>query len=159
VLEDLMPLAEAKNIDIGIEGSQDAEVRVNEMDIVAIVKNLVDNAIRYTPDNGRIDLLLEKTVNHALMRIRDDGPGIPLIERERIFDPFYRTLGNEQTGSGLGLSIVATVIARIGAEIRLDFSDPLAQTGLTVTVSIPIEPGFSIDTRIDKPLRAMTIAQ
>jgi two-component system OmpR family sensor kinase len=52
VLEDLMPLAEAKHIDIGVEGTQDAEVWASELDMIAVVKNLVDNAIRYTPEGG-----------------------------------------------------------------------------------------------------------
>jgi two-component system OmpR family sensor kinase len=56
VLEDLMPLAEAKHIDIGVEGTQDAEVWASELDMIALVKNLVDNAIRYTPEGGRVDL-------------------------------------------------------------------------------------------------------
>jgi signal transduction histidine kinase len=56
VLEDLMPLAEAKHIDIGVEGTLDAEVWASELDMIAVVKNLVDNAIRYTPEGGRVDL-------------------------------------------------------------------------------------------------------
>ncbi|WP_196798234.1 sensor histidine kinase, partial [Burkholderia vietnamiensis] len=65
------------------------------------------------------------------------GPGIPLAERHRVFDPFYRTLGSEQIGSGLGLSIVQAIAHRIGAEIRLDFVDE-TQTGLSVAVIVPM---------------------
>jgi signal transduction histidine kinase len=57
VLEDLMPLAEAKHIDIGVEGTQDAEVWASELDMIALVKNLVDNAIRYTPEEGGLIFL------------------------------------------------------------------------------------------------------
>lgn len=141
VLEDLMPLAEAKHIDIGVEGTQNAEVWVSEPDLIAVVRNLVDNAIRYTPEGGQVDLSVNVSGGKARLRIQDNGPGIPLDERDRVFDPFYRTLGSEQIGSGLGLSIVQTIAHRIGAEIRLDFSDLARQTGLSVTVRLPsVEP-------------------
>lgn len=137
VLEDLMPLAEVKRIDIGVEGTQDAEVRVSELDMIAVVKNLVDNAIRYTPEGGRVDLSVKVLEGKAALRIQDTGPGIAPAERDRVFDPFYRTLGSEQIGSGLGLSIVRTIADRIGAELSLEFSDRTRQTGLAVTVLIP----------------------
>lgn len=143
VLEDLMPLAEAKHIDIGVEGPQDEFVWVNELDVVAVVKNLVDNAIRYTPQGGRVDLSVSLTPGYVVLRIQDTGPGIPLAERARVFDPFYRALGSEQIGSGLGLSIVQTVANRIGAKIRLDFADAVNQTGLSAVVLIPIDGTYS----------------
>lgn len=138
VLEDLMPLAEAKHIDIGVEGTQDARVWASQLDLLTIVKNLVDNAIRYTPEGGRVDLSVGVSEGKVVLRIQDSGPGIPLAERDRVFDPFYRTLGSEQIGSGLGLSIVQTIANRIGAEIRLDFSDQEKQTGLNVAVIAPM---------------------
>jgi two-component system OmpR family sensor kinase len=137
VLEDLMPLAEAKHIDIGLEGMQDAEVWVSEMDMIALVKNLIDNAIRYTPQGGRVDLSVRVSEGSAVLRIQDNGPGISLAERDRVFDPFYRTLGSKQIGSGLGLSIVQTIVDRIRAGIRLDVADVDKQTGLVVTVHFP----------------------
>lgn len=140
VLEDLMPLAETKHIDIGVEGAQDARVWVSELDMIAMVKNLVDNAIRYTPEGGRVDLSVSVTEGYAMLHIQDTGPGIPLAERERVFDPFYRPLGSEQLGSGLGLAIVRTIATRIGAEIRLGFADEVTQTGLSVAVLISSIP-------------------
>ena len=138
VLEDLMPLAEAKHIDIGVEGEQDAQLWVNELDLIAVVKNLVDNAIRYTPDGGKVDLSVTTQEGRAILRIQDSGPGIQVTERERVFDPFYRTLGSDQVGSGLGLSIVKAVTDRIGAEIQLGFSDEVAHSGLCVCVLVPL---------------------
>jgi len=138
VLEDLMPLAEAKHIDIGVEGTQDAEVWASEMDMIAVVKNLVDNAIRYTPEGGRVDLSVGVSAGKAVLGIQDSGPGISLEERSRVFDPFYRTSGSEQIGSGLGLSIVQTIANRIGAEIRLGFANESQQTGLNVFVIVPM---------------------
>jgi two-component system OmpR family sensor kinase len=138
VLEDLMSLAEAKRIDIGVDGDQDAQVVVSELDMLAVVKNLVDNAIRYTPEGGRIDLSVTPLEGCALLRIQDSGPGIALVERERVFDPFYRTLGSDQVGSGLGLSIVKTISDRIGAEIQLGFTDVMNGSGLCVCILIPL---------------------
>ncbi|MYM96420.1 ATP-binding protein [Duganella vulcania] len=138
VLEDLMPLAEAKHIDIGVEGEQDAQLWVNEVDVIAVVKNLVDNAIRYTPDGGRVDLSVTTGEGRAILRIQDSGPGIQVVERERVFDPFYRTLGSDQVGSGLGLSIVKAVTDRIGAELQLGFSDEVRHSGLCVCVLVPL---------------------
>ncbi len=136
VLEDLMPLAEAKHIDIGVVEVKDAHVFVGELDLIAVVKNLVDNSIRYTPEGGRIDLGLTIKSPYAILQIKDSGPGIPIIERERVFDPFYRVLGNDEIGSGLGLSIVKTITDRIGAELHLGFADEETQSGLCVTVEM-----------------------
>ena len=136
VLEDLMPLAETKHIDVGVEGEQDAQVLVNEFDLIAVVKNLVDNAIRYTPEGGRVDLSVSTADRNATLQIKDSGPGIPAGERERVFDPFYRALGSNQAGSGLGLSIVKTISDRIGAEVRLAFSDEAKRSGLCVSVVV-----------------------
>lgn len=142
VLEDLLPLAENKLIDVGVEGEQEVQLWVNELDIYAVVKNLVDNAIRYTPDGGRIDLSVTTEESRAILRIQDSGPGIQVTERERVFDPFYRTLGTNQVGSGLGLSIVKAVTDRIGAEIQLGFSDEVAHSGFCVCVFVPLAKRF-----------------
>lgn len=80
VLEDLLPLAEAKRIDIGVEGSHDVQVLVSELDMIAVVKNLVDNAIRYTPSGGRIDRSVSTDAGQAVVTIDDNGPGIPRLD-------------------------------------------------------------------------------
>lgn len=136
VLEDLMPLAEARHIDIGVDGAEDAEVWALELDVTALVRNLVDNAIRYTPEGGRVDLSVRVANGLAELRIQDNGPGIPLGERDRVFDPFYRALGSEQIGSGLGLSIVQAIARRMGAHVRLEFADEKQQAGLAAIVLI-----------------------
>lgn len=134
VLEDLMPLAEARQIDIGVVGKQDARVWINELDLTAVIKNLVDNAIRYTPDGGKVDLSVTSMEGHATLKIQDSGPGIQVAERERVFDPFYRISGSDQIGSGLGLSIVKAILARNGAEIQLGFSDEVDRSGLCIYI-------------------------
>lgn len=134
VLEDLLPLAERKQLDIGVEGVEDVQVMINEMDLFTLIKNLVDNAIRYTPAGGKIDLSVEPIQNSACLQIRDSGPGIALDEQARIFDPFYRSLGSGETGSGLGLSIVKAIAERIGARIELGYTDSLNHSGLCVSL-------------------------
>jgi two-component system OmpR family sensor kinase len=141
VLEDLLPLAEAKGIDLGMQPGQDAHVTGSETDLTALVRNLVDNAIRYTPSGGRVDLVVAETEQHTLLQIEDSGPGIPAHERQRVLDPFYRVLGSQQTGSGLGLSIVKMVLERLNGRIELSDATKFAH-GLSVTVRLP-RPSFS----------------
>lgn len=137
VLEDLMPLAEAKGIDIGVISDWDAQVLANEMDLVTLVKNLVDNAIRYTPAGGHVDLSVSTTDGATTLVVEDNGPGIPEAEKERVFDPFYRVLGSNEVGSGLGLSIVQAISARIGAKVSLGPASNQSRSGLRVTVTFP----------------------
>lgn len=137
VLEGLMPLAEAKGIDIGVVSDSDACVLANEVDLITLVKNLVDNAIRYTPAGGRVDLSVLAANGVTTLVIEDNGPGIPEAERERVFDPFYRVLGSNEIGSGLGLSIVQTVSARVGAKVSLGYASDQLRTGLRVKVTFP----------------------
>ena len=138
VLEDLLPLAQAKRIDIGVVGVEDSQLWVSELDMIAVVRNLIDNAIRYTPAGGRIDLSVSTEQSRAVLQIQDSGPGIQFAERGRVFDPFYRTLGSDEVGSGLGLSIVKAVLERIGGEIELEFSDEARHSGLRVRVLVPV---------------------
>lgn len=135
VLEDLMPQAESKKIDLGVIGDADAEVTLREADLQSLVKNLIDNAIRYTPNGGRIDLSVMRNGPRVILQVDDNGPGIPEEERERVFDPFYRVLGNNEVGSGLGLSIVKTIAERIGASVVLKDANKGALPGLSVIVT------------------------
>jgi len=138
VLEDLIPLAEAKHIDMGVVGEQDAQVWVGESDLMAMVRNLVDNAIRYTPPGGTVDLSVRTEAACTVLQIKDSGPGIAAAQRERVFDPFYRILGSDQLGSGLGLSIVKAISDRIGAEVRLGYADDAQKSGLCASIRIPV---------------------
>ncbi|WP_019447725.1 ATP-binding protein [Cupriavidus sp. BIS7] len=137
VLEHLMPLADSRHIDIGVVGETDAQVLIREVDLIALMKNLVDNAIRYTPEHGRVDLSVEITADTVEMAVTDSGPGITAEERGRIFDPFYRIPGNEAPGSGLGLSIVSAIAERAGAVVTIGYADEAARHGTRVTVRVP----------------------
>jgi two-component system OmpR family sensor kinase len=151
VLEDLLLQAEAKAIDIGIEDGAEVRVTADEQDLLIVVRNLVDNAIRYTPAGGRIDLLATKTSGHVLLAVEDSGPGISAAERARVLDPFYRVGGSDQAGSGLGLSIVKAVVDRLGGRIELHSSSRF-DSGLRVSVELPAHgeeasPDFDLQPR------------
>ena len=141
VLEDLLPLAEQKHLDIGVEGSADVQLLINPMDLFTLIKNLVDNAIRYTPAGGTIDLCLAQTDTGVCLQVKDSGPGISVEEHDRVFDPFYRTLGSGETGSGLGLSIVRAIAERVGARVALGFTDETSRRGLCVSLWFPCARG------------------
>jgi two-component system OmpR family sensor kinase len=134
VLEDLMTLAHAKRIDLSVQAANDISVPIAEGELVAVIKNLVDNAVRYTPQGGCVELSVNLQGTDTVLQVRDSGPGIALAERGRVFDPFYRVLGTEEVGAGLGLSIVKSVVERRGGRINLDFADEEHQSGLCVTV-------------------------
>jgi two-component system, OmpR family, sensor kinase len=138
VIEDLIPLAEKKEIDLGVMCEMDILMTGNQTDLHTIIKNLVDNAIRYTPSNGTIDLDLTANLDDITIIVQDTGPGIPLEEQSRIFDPFYRILGNDAIGSGLGLSIVKTIVDRMHGSISINNIEKEGQiSGLIVAITLP----------------------
>ena len=119
ILEELHPLAAAKGQDIGIAVERNCEIYANETEIYTLIKTLADNAIRYTPASGQIDLGFDDNDTHLTLWVEDNGPGIPPEERRRVLDPFYRILGSEQQGTGLGLSIADTIAKRYGGKLIL----------------------------------------
>lgn len=133
VIQDLLPLAEEKQQDLGVAGSADPVFHADETAIYTLVKTLADNALRYTPSGGQVDLSAEETDRHLILRIEDNGPGIPAGERGRVFDPFYRILGSGEQGTGLGLPIARAVAERYGGRIELADS-PRFGRGLLVSV-------------------------
>ena len=136
VLEDLMPSAEAKSIDVEVDSERSAIFTGQLFDALMLIKNLADNAIRYTPAGGRLFLRARQEGRVLVVQVEDSGPGIPEHEMERIFDPFYRILGNGESGSGLGLAIVKTLADRNNASLAFvnRKTDSGAHAGLSVTV-------------------------
>jgi signal transduction histidine kinase len=135
VIQDLLPLAQNKGQDFGVSSDFDASLFANETDLYIIIKTLCDNALRYTPENGQIDLSLSETETAWIIHIEDNGTGIPEHERTRVFDPFYRILGSEQEGSGLGLPIALAMAQHYGGKIELHHSRQFPQ-GLWVQVHL-----------------------
>lgn len=115
----LFPLAERKHIDLGMMRDDKALIVSNADDLRILFNNLLDNAIRYIPEGGRIDISLINTGTHAIVEIADNGPGIPEHLLPRVFDRFVRASGQETGGSGIGLSIVQAIATRESAEIVL----------------------------------------
>jgi two-component system sensor histidine kinase TctE len=113
------PLARAKHIDIGFDAPDAAHFVRGHTDLLReLVSNLVDNAIRYTPENGHITVrMLNEDL--TILEVEDDGIGIPAAERERVFERFYRVIGGEETGSGIGLAIVREIAVRHGASVMV----------------------------------------
>jgi two-component system OmpR family sensor kinase len=131
------PLAERREIDLGFEQTQPATVLADREALRIMFGNLIDNAVKYTPPGGRVDVSLTADANglKPSVSIADSGPGIPADERSRVFDRFYRDASararTDVSGSGLGLAIVKRSAAQHGAKIALADS-PLG--GLLVTV-------------------------
>jgi two-component system, OmpR family, sensor kinase len=115
VVGEFAPLADFMKIDLGIGANQTAFVNGDEEALKILVGNLVDNAIRYTPEGGKVDVTLSHDSSSVILRVEDTGPGIPIEDRERVFERFYRIAGNEVQGSGLGLAIVKQIVQRHGA--------------------------------------------
>ena len=154
VLEDLVPLAEEKRIDLGVVGDVEAPIAGSHFEVKVLVKNLVDNAIRYTPEDGKVDIAVTCGRQAVVLQVDDTGPGIAAAERERVFDPFYRVLGNGEIGSGLGLAIARTVADSIGASIELGAADG-AGGGLRVRVVFArADPGTPGSTAAPAPQAA-----
>lgn len=127
--------AEARAIDLGITEATPVEIAGQPESLRVMLDNLVDNALRYTPSGGRVDLALVRQEGRAVLTVSDNGPGIPAPEREKVFDRFYRLAGSDIPGSGLGLAIVREIAAQHQADIRLEDTPG---GGLTVRMRFPL---------------------
>jgi two-component system OmpR family sensor kinase len=135
VIAEHISLAEEKTIDIGISHIEETVSVIGDGESLHILLgNLVDNAIRYTPSGGHVDIALGRTGERPYLEVSDDGPGIPPEERERVFDRFYRRTGTDVPGSGLGLAIVKSIADHHKATVKLD-DRPAG--GLIVRVEFP----------------------
>ncbi|WP_455208003.1 ATP-binding protein [Kaarinaea lacus] len=133
VVAQLVPLAMQKGIDVEIIGSEDAVVLVEPVSVSILIRNLVDNAIRYTPAQGEVVLNIEHQPDHkVILSVVDSGPGIDPELQGRVFDRFYRVTGNSSTGCGLGLSIVKRVADLNG--LHLDLKNKEHGQGLIASV-------------------------
>ena len=123
---DMLPQAQLKHIDLGLVQSEAAWVRGQPEALRMALRNLLENAIKYTPVDGQIDISIEVVNGQALLALDDSGPGISPDLRPRVFDRFFRAgEALAETGSGLGLAIVKTIADRHGATLRLDRSTRL----------------------------------
>jgi two-component system sensor histidine kinase TctE len=139
VLEEQGALAQSKDIDLGFEPQVDrVEVLASSSMLHELVANLVDNALRYTPAKGVVTVSIQRRETAVILRVEDNGPGIPVADRTRVFERFCRLQDDDSAGCGLGLAIVQEVALALGADIQL--SDPAKGTGLVVTLTFSTAP-------------------
>jgi two-component system OmpR family sensor kinase len=132
---DVLPQAQARKIDVGLVTQGQVWVRGQPEPLHILLRNLLDNAVKYSPEGGQVDLALGEHGGAPTLTVEDSGPGIPEAERERVFDRFYRAADSHVAGSGLGLAIVRAVARRHGARVKLDRSERLG--GLKAEVVFP----------------------
>jgi two-component system sensor histidine kinase TctE len=134
VVRDCLPRAMDKHVDLGYDGAEPSVAGVwlqgNATLLTELVRNLVDNAINYTPSSSSrpgmatVRVLADPFGQVLLLQVEDSGPGVPEAERELVFQPFYRVLGSEADGSGLGLPIVLEIARQHGAQVALEDAHP-----------------------------------
>lgn len=133
------PHALQKQIDLGFE-MVDGDYRITGVALLLdeMLNNLIDNAIRYTPHGGHVTVRIARDGGTIHLEVEDTGPGVPEDERERVFERFYRVLGTNQEGCGLGLSIVREIAHRHNAEVRLLQADERCGTIARVSFRLDI---------------------
>jgi two-component system OmpR family sensor kinase len=144
-LADAAPAARQRGIDLGLWPDDDdagpsatAAVLGDAEALRTLLRNVLDNAVKYTPEGGRVDLSLRCESGAPCLRVEDSGPGIPEAERSRVLDRFYRVPGAAAAGSGLGLAIVKAIADAHGATLSLGRSARLG--GLAVELRWPPAP-------------------
>ncbi len=135
-VSDLTPAALVRRIDLGISRSESVQIFGDGESLRILLNNLIDNAIRHSYQNGRIDVELVRNGSICQVVVTDNGPGIPVSERQRVFDRFYRHAGQNGNGSGLGLAIVREIVRQHHGQIQLEDGDD--HHGLKVVVTLPV---------------------
>lgn len=119
VIEDIMPIADAKKIDLGLDQQATVSIDADADAMRLLLRNAVDNALRYSPQGGEVTVRIRSENGDAILEVIDNGSGIPEAELERVFDPFYRLPNNTQTGSGLGLAIARSIAEQFKGTVSL----------------------------------------
>ncbi len=134
IVRELEGAATSGNVRLSCEVISEPVMFGDETSVQMIIRNIVDNAIRYTPAGGTVRIEIDSTPEHAVLRVVDTGPGLSAEDRDRIFQRFYRGGRHDTTGSGLGLSIVRQCVDLHGGTIDIESPDV---GGLIVTVNLP----------------------
>ncbi len=135
VVAEAAPAALARSIDIGLDAAPDASVRGHAALLRVLIRNLVDNAVRYSPGEGDVRVEIHRQDGRIVLRVLDSGDGIPPEDRARVLERFYRGAGARSEGSGLGLSIVTRVAEVHGAAVTI--GEGLKGRGTGVAVAFP----------------------
>jgi two-component system, OmpR family, sensor kinase len=136
VVADHVAVAMLRDVDLGLSNNDTLGVRLCDPEARVLFANLVDNAIRYTPRGGKIDVVLRRDDDDALLEVVDSGCGIPDAALPRIFDRFFRAAPPDIEGTGLGLAIAKAIADRNG--FRLSISNRQDAAGVVARVQIPI---------------------
>jgi two-component system sensor histidine kinase QseC len=128
-------LASARSIELELVCDDHVPVLGERESLMSMIDNLINNAIKYSPEGATVVVRVSREGAHAVLRVTDRGPGIPGALRERVFDRFFRSPDQSQSGSGLGLAIVKSVVDRHGGEVALDEAPG---GGLVATVRLPL---------------------
>ena len=135
----LMISAKTKSIELVCDADESINIRANADYVKQIILNLVDNAIKYTPENGDVNVKIFKEKDYAVIKVSDTGMGIPKEDQARIFERFYRVdkaRSREIGGTGLGLAITKHIVINLGGTISVE---SVLEKGSTFTVKIPIK--------------------
>lgn len=154
-IADFMALADRRSIDLGYAADIDATVHANEDELRSLVHNLLDNALRYTPPGGIVDVTLHRDTGVTTVEIADNGAGIPTALLPRVFDRFFRIEGAETEGSGLGLAIAKNAADRnrIGLELinRVDGSGLIARMRFETATVAALVGASAVPGRTSSP--------
>jgi signal transduction histidine kinase len=137
VLEESRPLAESRGVGLALDGDAEVGLRADEHRLHQVVANLVSNAVRHSPEGGRVSVWIAGDDGKARLEIGDEGPGIPAEEAERVFERFYRSdhaRTPTEGGSGLGLAIARWIVELHGGTIR---AEPVEPHGCRMVVELP----------------------
>lgn len=118
-----------------IEG--DVYLKAHPLSVNRIINNLIENAIKFSPENGQVDVCLKSEAHHAILHVKDQGPGIPVKMQANVFEPYYQIANQKKNsqGMGLGLPIVKKVIEDIEGSIQI-LSDPEVEPGTEILVRL-----------------------
>lgn len=132
---ELAPAAAGKGVEVGLAPGETAPVAGDAVLLAVLLRNLLDNAVRYTPPGGEVEVSVKPAAGGVSLAVVDSGPGIPEAERGKVFDRFHRVLGTGEEGSGLGLSIVRRIADLHRATVVL--GEGPGGRGLRVEVTFP----------------------
>jgi two-component system OmpR family sensor kinase len=149
LVAELLPEAARKGVDLGFELIEPIATKGESVMITTMVRNLIDNAVRFTPAGGRVDIGVYRDGSEAVLQIEDTGPGIPPDDIDRIFEPFFRGSRPTEDGTGLGLSIVKRIVDRLGGSVVLENISGPALTGVRAIVRLPAANNCSASIRTD----------